>query len=87
LDGNTLVMTHYCAGGNQPHMRAQAIEANHLVFLSEGVSDLKTVDEVYMGEMTLVLKDADNIEQRWTALKNGEPVEGGAMVLPLVRVR
>ncbi len=31
LDGNTLVMTHYCAGGNQPRMRATGVENGRVV--------------------------------------------------------
>ena len=65
LDGNSLVMTHYCAIGNQPHMRATAIEGNQLVFAADGVSDLKASDDHYMGAMTLVIIDEDTIEQRW----------------------
>jgi hypothetical protein len=67
LDGNSIVMTHYCAGGNQPHMRATAIDGNRLVFESDGVSDLKKSDAQYMGAMTLVLVDEDHIEQHWVA--------------------
>ena len=40
LEGNTLVMTHYCAGGNQPHMRASKFENGRLAFEPDGVSDL-----------------------------------------------
>ena len=87
LDGNTLVMTHYCAGGNQPHMRATAIEANTMVFQPDGVSDLKQDEEQYMGAMTLVVKDADTIEQHWKSLKMGAPVEGAEMVSSLKRVK
>lgn len=72
LDGNSLAMTHYCAGGNQPHMRADALEGGALEFRSAGVSDLKAADEPYMGAMTLVLLDADHIEQRWTAFNQGD---------------
>lgn len=72
LDGNALVMTHYCAAGNQPHMRADAIEGGRIVFHTDGVSDLKSADEPYMGEMTLVLVDADHVEQHWSNFKSGE---------------
>ena len=74
LDGDSVLMTHYCAGGNQPHMRASALEGNRLAFRSEGVSDLKAPDEAYMGEMTLVFVDDDRIEQHWSALR-GEAVD------------
>jgi len=72
LDGNELVMVHYCAGGNQPVMRADSFEDGRLVFRSAGVQDLKAADEVYMGAMTLVVVDENTVEQQWVALKGGE---------------
>jgi hypothetical protein len=53
-------------------MRATAFEEGRLAFRSEGVSDLKDADELYMGEMTLVIVDDDHIEQHWRALKGGQ---------------
>jgi hypothetical protein len=85
LDGNELVMVHYCAGGNQPIMRADSFEDGRLVFRSAGVRDLKAADEVYMGSMTLVVIDADKVEQQWVALKGGE-VEH-EMTIALERVK
>lgn len=42
LDGNSLVLTHYCAGGNQPRMRAERLVDGRLEFLPDGVGDLKS---------------------------------------------
>lgn len=67
LDGNSLELTHYCAGGNQPRMRAEKLVDGRLEFRPVWVGDLKSPDEPYMGAMTLVLIDADHIEQRWVA--------------------
>jgi hypothetical protein len=72
LDGNALSMTHYCAAGNQPHMRADALEGDRLAFRTTGVSDLKSPDEHYMGSMTLVFVDADHVEQHWISLNAPE---------------
>jgi hypothetical protein len=85
LDGNTLVMTHYCAGGNQPRMRATAVENGRIEFHADGVADLKSKDEVYMGAMTFVFVDDDHVEQHWTSLKAGEPDQ--EMMFELVRVQ
>lgn len=74
LDGNSLVMTHYCAGGNQPHMRATSLEDGHLAFTAFGVSDLASPDAVYMGDMTLFIEDEDHVEERWRAL-TGDTVD------------
>jgi hypothetical protein len=85
LDGNGLAMTHYCAGGNQPHMRAAALEDGKLAFETTGVSDLNKADEHYMGAMTLVIVDDDHIEQHWKTLNANEP--GQDPVFALERVR
>lgn len=69
LAGNQLALTHYCAMGNQPTMRADGLRGNRIEFHSTGVSDLASPDEVYMAEMTLVLVDHDHIEQHWRAFK------------------
>jgi len=85
LDGNSLLMTHYCAIGNQPRMRATSSTDGRMVFESEGVSDLKSSDDLYMGSMTLVIKDADHAEQHWTSFKNGEV--DSEMIIKLTRVQ
>jgi hypothetical protein len=72
LDGNRLRMTHYCAGGNQPHLIGNLAAEKRYEFESEVVSDLKKADDLYMGSMTLVLVDADHIEEHWRALKSGK---------------
>jgi hypothetical protein len=85
LDGNRLRMTHYCAGGNQPHLLGSMVQAGRIEFESEVVSDLKQADELYMGSMTLVLVDADHIEEHWRALKSGKVDH--EVVFPLTRVK
>ncbi len=85
LDGNSLHMTHYCAAGNQPHMRATAMADGRLAFVSEGVSDLKSKDELYMASMTLVFVDKDHVEEHWSALKSGKVAE--EMVIKMERVK
>lgn len=84
LDGDALVLTHYCAGGNQPRMRATSVEHGRMSFVADGVADLKSEDEVYMGAMTLVIVDRENIEQHWRALRGG--ALDHEMVIKLTRV-
>ncbi len=72
LDGNDLVMTHYCSIGNQPRMRATGIEDGRIAFKLEKVGDMKSPGDMYMGELTLVLHDADRIEQQWTSFQAGK---------------
>jgi hypothetical protein len=39
-DGGGLVATHYCGQGNQPRLRATAIERDRIVFEQDDVTDL-----------------------------------------------
>jgi hypothetical protein len=75
MDGDELLMTHYCAMGNQPQMRASASNDNRIVFKSAGVSNLTRPDQMYMGEMTIEFIDADHIKQHWQSLKYGKPAD------------
>jgi hypothetical protein len=68
LDGNALVMTHYCAAGNQPRLIATKKVGNTLAFHADSVSDLKATDKLYMGEMTLEVVDHDHMIQKWHSL-------------------
>jgi hypothetical protein len=73
MDGSDLLMTHYCAMGNQPLMRAAAADGNRIAFRSAGVSNLTAPDQMYMGEMTITFINANHIRQQWQSLKNGKP--------------
>lgn len=86
LDGDSIVMTHYCAAGNQPSMRAEVVGSGRLDFQFESVADLSAADEVYMGEMSLVWTDGDHIQQRWRSFVAGVHQEGQDMVFELERV-
>lgn len=86
LEGDSIVMTHYCAAGNQPSMRADVAGNGRLDFQFESVTDLNAADEVYMGEMSLVWTDKNRIEQRWRSFVAGEYQAGQEMVFELVRV-
>jgi hypothetical protein len=68
LDGNELVVTHYCAAGNQPRMVASKVDGNRITFHTDSVSDLKPGGGPFMGELTLVLVDAGHIEQHWRSI-------------------
>lgn len=88
LDGNGLLMTHYCGAGNQPHMRATSIEADRLVFEKAGVSDLDSGDASYMGAMTLVFLDDDHYEEHWSGITlDGAEDPAHSMVFTYTRVK
>jgi len=71
LDGNALAMTHYCAMGNQPRMRAAARVGNQIPFGMATVSDMESPDEMYMGELTLEFVDQDHMTEHWRTYVKG----------------
>lgn len=65
-DGDTLVMTHYCAMGNQPRMRSVVpADGQPFAFGIDSVTNLRGRDEMYMGSMVLTIVDANTIRQDW----------------------
>jgi hypothetical protein len=71
LDGNALAVTHYCAMGNQPEMRAVERAGNKLTFGCVSVADMEKPDETYMGELTLEFVDADHVNEHWRSYVKG----------------
>ena len=68
MDGGDLVITHYCAAGNQPRMVAsKAVETDDgtvFRFELESVSNLRESHDHYMG-MTLTILKAGGLRQDW----------------------
>lgn len=76
LDGDDLVMTHYCSLGNQPHMKAQPEakpEAIEFAFASGG--NMATSADLHMDALTLTLTDATHLRHVWKLVKDGKPVQ------------
>jgi hypothetical protein len=75
LDGQSVVMTHYCAMGNQPMMRATKGSAKEIPFHFAGVSNMTSEKENYMGDMTLAFKDKDHVSESWRDYKEGKATD------------
>ena len=86
LDGPDLVLTHYCALGNQPHLKADPKSpADKLVFQFVGGSNLDAAKDMHMHEGSFTFVDDDHLESSWAAWKDGKPMEGLKMSVKLVR--
>ena len=74
LDGDHLLVTHYCSGGNQPQMRTTAItELNGtLSFKAFQVTGMKTPDDGHMTALILTMPDKDHLTQEWTYREKGK---------------
>ncbi len=86
MDGGQLVITHYCAAGNQPRMVAspprRTDEGTVFHFEFDSVSNLRKSHEYYMGDMTLTILDTDNVRQDWRSIdQEGELTEPTTFLL------
>jgi hypothetical protein len=73
LDGEDLILTHYCMLGNQPRMRADpGGDVNKIAFKFIGGTNLKSNDEHHMHQATLTLDGKDRFKAEWTSCKEGK---------------
>jgi hypothetical protein len=85
-DGADLLMTHYCALGNQPRMKADpASPPNQLRFKFAGGTNLDPAKDMHMHEGTLTFIDDDHIEFNGVAWAGGKPAEDHCATMRLVR--
>jgi outer membrane lipoprotein-sorting protein len=72
LDGNTLMMTHYCSMGNQPRMRVSALTSGgKIAFTFVGGTNLAKND-AHMHALTMTFKDNNSMTQDWTMRAGGK---------------
>ena len=75
LDGNRLVLTHYCTAGNQPHMQAEAYDpaSNQIQFDFAGGGNLANPNAGHMHNVAFKFASADQFTANWTFQVNGKP--------------
>jgi hypothetical protein len=85
LDGKDLVLTHYCAAQNQPHMKlVPGKDPNVLNFDFVSVSNLKP-KAGYMRSVKYRLIDDDHFVSEWSYFANGKA--GGTQKFELTRAK
>lgn len=83
LDGDALLLTHYCAAGNQPTMRAvPSRDPSVIAFDFLRGSNMKPGD-MHMHSARIVLAGEDRLETEWTTWRDGKPA--GTMRFALAR--
>lgn len=77
-DGSRILMTHYCAGGNQPRMRAPASkgDVDRLAFSFVDATNLPDPKLEHMRSLVVRFDDADHFTQEWTHRKAGKDETG-----------
>jgi hypothetical protein len=77
-DGSGIMVTHYCAGGNQPRMRAEASkgDAGVLSFGFVDATNLESPKAEHMRSLVVKFVDAEHFTQEWTHRKDGKEEMG-----------
>jgi uncharacterized protein YciI len=84
LDGDALVMTHYCAAGNQPHLKATDGDGvGAFTFDLTRASNAKPGDHV-MSHAVFTIVDENTLREEWVSSVDGKPSDH-AMVFNLKR--
>jgi hypothetical protein len=73
LDGDDLLLTHYCSLGNQPRLRAEpGKDINKIVFKFVSATNLKSDDEHHINGATFTLESKDRFKAEWVSCKDGK---------------
>jgi hypothetical protein len=73
LDGDRLVLTHYCSMGNQPHLRAEpSTDASRILFKFVSATNLKSPSEHHMDEASFEIGSPDRLKAEWISRKDGQ---------------
>jgi len=76
LDGDELVLTHYCAMGNQPRMRAAENPDGSLTFTCFGGSNYDCRIDPHMHQGVFTIIDRDHLRTSWTSVNTNEDPPG-----------
>ena len=74
LDGDHLVLTHYCSAGNQPHMQADPFDptSKELRFAFVSASNLAHANAGHMHRAVFKFNGPDDVTEEWTWYENGK---------------
>jgi hypothetical protein len=85
-DGSDLALTHYCALGNQPHMKTVGeAKGNIYEFKFTGASNMKSEKDMHMHSVTYTFVDKDTLKADWTHFQEGK--KAGTATFDLKRKR
>lgn len=86
VEGNDLVLTHYCMLGNQPRLKAAPKSAaNQIKFDFAGGANLDPKKDKHMHAAKLTIVDADHITVEGEGWENGAPAKEMCGAMKLVR--
>ena len=76
LDGNRLLLTHYCAAGNQPRMLATAsADGKTITFDFLDATNLSSPDAAHMAHVVISILDTNHHTEEWTFADHGKEMK------------
>jgi hypothetical protein len=81
LNGDTLMLTHYCSAGNQPRMHLVSSTPESLIFDMFDATNLDSVNDGHMSGLVLTFKDKNHLTADWSMSKDGKVAHHGIFVL------
>jgi hypothetical protein len=73
-DGETIVMTHYCAMGNQPRMKLSSFGAKSMKFDFIDGGNIKSINDPHMHSVALTV-DGDKLTEDWSFYNDAKQVD------------
>jgi hypothetical protein len=83
-ENGKLVMTHYCAMGNHPHMLLKQASPGQISLEMGATPGIDSSKDPHMHALTLEFPDANHLTEKWTSYANGKPSE--SVIFTLARV-
>lgn len=76
MDGDRVLMTHYCGAGNQPRMKATlSADGKSVMFSFVDATNLASADAGHMDHVVFSMPDADHHTEEWTFLNHGKEMK------------
>ncbi len=74
MDGEQLMLTHYCVARNQPRLQATSVEdeGRRLTFSFRDGTNLPSRDKGHMDKVIFQFKDDDHYTSQWTWYQHGQ---------------
>jgi hypothetical protein len=74
LDGDRLMLTHYCVAGNQPRLVATSISEDGLTieFSFLDGTNMRSRDDGHMDRAVLTIESPERYRSRWTFYQKGQ---------------
>jgi hypothetical protein len=76
MDGDQLMMTHYCAMGNQPKMTLEeGSSSDELIFAFAGGTNMNPEKDAHIHNGRIRFINEDTIESEWAVFRDGKQVD------------